>query len=150
MKSIFLILTLSLITAAAAHADTVGDRQLVMTLRTEQSGTGFVDLASVRDVDGRKEADLLVVNRLISPDHTSHIIAHVEFDCAKNSAQFLSGQGFDVEDRLLERVEGEGQAMGQIDVVTFALICGGPGAPANPRVFPNAAAAAAWARTGGT
>ena len=145
------ILPLAIVLAAAATAgaDTPA-RRLVFASRTEAGSTGFIDLASVHEVDGRREA----LTVLVLPGHPirgapSHVLARVTVDCGKNLSRGLSLQTFDSEDRPLGDPQVFDRDLGPMEPETHDLICGGPGAPSDPRVFPNPAAAAQWARTGG-
>ena len=136
-----------LATAAAAETPT---QRLVFASRTDAGSTGFIDLASVHEVDGRREA----LTVLVLPGHPmsgapSHILARVSVDCGKNVSRGLTLQLFDSDDHPLGDARPLDQDLGPMEPETHDLICGGPGAPSDPRVFPNPAAAAQWARTGG-
>jgi hypothetical protein len=144
-------LAAALLAATTAQAEPIGERRFVMALRMDDTGSvGFVDLASVRTIGDHKEADTLLVLRApTQASEPSHIIARVSIDCPGNRAQALSMSAYDSDDRLLDTMADLRQDLGPMDAVTRALACGGDAAPANPRVFPTAASAAAWARTGG-
>jgi hypothetical protein len=139
----------ALVPATTAVAQTPA-RRLVFASRTEAGSTGFIDLASVQEVAGRREA----LTVLVLPGHPmngapSHILARVTVDCGKNQSRGLTLQMFDSDDRPLGDARSLDQDLGPMEPETHDLICGGPDAPVDPRVFPNAAAAAQWAPTRG-
>lgn len=145
--SVLALATALLSTAAVAQTPA---RRLVFASRTDAGSTGFIDLASVQEVAGRREA----LTVLVLPGHPmngapSHILARVSVDCGKNRSRGLTLQMFDSDDRPLGEARTMEQDLGPMEPETHDLICGGPDAPVDPRVFPNAAAAAQWARTGG-
>ena len=150
MRLLVVAASLFAFAVASAHADPIGTRRLVFAQRLTAGGAGFIDLASLHNVGDHKEGEALLVSRTAGPGQLSHILAQVAFDCVHDRAEFLGGQGFDSDDRPLDRIDGGHESMGDLDTITRALVCGGPGAPANPRVFPTTAAAAEWARSGGT
>lgn len=137
--------------SGAAQAQPIGERRFVMAMRLEDAGSvGFIDLASVRTTGDHKEADALLVLRApTQPTDPSHIIARISVDCVANRSRALSMTAYDRDDHLIDTINDVNQDLGPMDDVTRALTCGGTNAPANPRIFPTAASAASWARSGG-
>lgn len=149
MRTVLILALGAAAIAGAALADTPA-RRLVFASRTEAGSTGFIDLASVHEVAGRREAvTVLVLPGHPMPGAPSHVLARVTVDCGKNLSRGLSLQTFDSDDRPLGDTQAFDRDLGPMEPETHDLICGGPQAPTDPRVFPNPAAAAAWARTGG-
>jgi len=136
--------------APGGPPDPAAARQLVFAQRTSSGSAGFIDIASVHTVGDHREAVvILVVGARPARGEPSHVIARISVDCRANTSQFLGGDVMDEDDHKVDELPNRPEDLGVLDPVTRALVCGGPGAPDHPRVFPTPAAAASWARTGG-
>jgi hypothetical protein len=134
-------------TALAAGAPV---RRFVFALRIASGAVGFIDVASVHVVGALHEADALLVTVPAPPrGQPSHVLARISVDCDKGSTHFLGGRVMDADDHQIDEITEANETLPPLDTVTRALVCGGPGAPSDPRMFPTPAAAAEWARTGG-